>query len=546
MKPNTKQLLFFSILLFFFLISCKLKAQNFLYSKPVGNFLYTKFKLIGKVSNNIVAVKYDVGGYFDMKKTEVLIYDDKLQLLNKVSFKSITPKISTIDFVNEGTTFAAIIQYFENGILSYNDYKSGILNYKMISFDENGNILKTQILERVQNSNDDKYVIIQSAEKKGFALLKVTPSEINNTIAVKYLFISNDSLIHSDKIVIPFDTLTSTLNRGLLDGNNLLLSVTSSLNSDERISVYKIDLRNNASINTLRDVKNGYFEDGSVNIHSNDKHYIVTGNWMGNNTPNHSIYVWHLDKDLTDISSDSIFSTLNPIAACLQHIYYYNVSNIILKNNTADVLISADRTDNKTLNLYSLGYSGGGAYFTGSGTASAGTGFYAGRVLSMMSQKELNGNGYYAYSNVAGGPAWYNNSSPSQYYGSSGKKKVVKINFQRPTFAILNFDTQNNLKWCRCFNDSTNEDIESLLNEAVYINTASGMHLIYTKLATGNRQSLYDMCFDNNGNYTLKPIISMNIKYAYYPNLGIQLDENSLLMPCVKNGKTALARYTIK
>jgi hypothetical protein len=178
MKPNTKQLLFFSILPFFFLISFKLKAQNFLYSKPVGNFLYTKFKLIGKVSNNIVAVKYDVGGYFDMKKTEVLIYDDKLQLLNKVSFKSITPKISTIDFVNEGTTFAAIIQYFENGILSYNDYKSGILNYKMISFDENGKILKTQILERVQNSNDDKYVIIQSADKKGFALLKVAPSEI--------------------------------------------------------------------------------------------------------------------------------------------------------------------------------------------------------------------------------------------------------------------------------------------------------------------------------------------------------------------------------
>jgi hypothetical protein len=147
---------------------------------------------------------------------------------------------------------------------------------------------------------------------------------------------------------------------------------------------------------------------------------------------------------------------------------------------------------------------------------------------------------------VAGGPIWYNNAEPSRYYGSSGKNRVIKVNAQRPTFAILNFDTQNNLKWSRCFNDSTNKDIESLINESIYISTNSGLHLIYTKLAKNKRQFLYDMLFDNNGNYTLKPIISMNIKYAYYPNLGIQLDANSLIIPCVKNGKTALAKYTIK
>lgn len=522
---------YITLLIFVIFCSMSSNAQNFIYSDAIGNYPYTNFKLIGQVKNNIVAFKYTDRNVTDMRKAEVLVYNTKLKLLNKISFKSITRQLATINFVNEGSTFAAIIQYHENGMSIC----------KMVSFDSNGKIIKTQILEHSVNSNDDNYVIIRSISNKKFALLKVIPSNINKTIAIRYFLVSSDSLIYSDNAIIPFDTLTCDLNKALLDDNNLLVCVTNSLNNDERIGLHKIDLTNNSSVNTFRDVKNGYFEKGSLDIHSNDKYYMVTGNWANNQDTVHNIYLWHLNKDLTDVTSDTVFSPVDTITTCLQHIYYYNVNSIILNDNTADVVISANKISRNSIQLYSPGY--GGTYFTGNVIESVGGGFYTGRVLSMVPQKELNSNGYYANSNVGGGPLWYNNSSSSPYYSPLGQ--VIKSHPQEAIFGVFNFDEQNNLKWSRCFNESTNKDIKYLLNEAVYISTTSGLHLIYTKFTANKRQSLYDMVFDSNGNYKLNQIISIDIKYAYFPNQGIQLDANSLLMPCTKNGKTALTKLTI-
>ena len=250
------------------------------------------------------------------------------------------------------------------------------------------------------------------------------------------------------------------------------------------------------------------------------------------------MYVWHLDKDLTGSGSDSVFS----IIPCLQQVYYYKVSGIISNSNTTDLIVSADKINGKSTDTFEAVYDKVGA----AGISETGSGLYNNRDLSMILDKDLNGNGYHTYSNVPKDPILYNNVLRNDYGSSPAIKTHIKTDPQKPTFAIFNFDAQNNLKWSRCFNDSTNGDIESLLNEAVYIHTTSGLHLIYTKLATSKRQTLYDMTFDNDGNYMVRPIISMNIKYTYYPNLGIQLDENSLLMPCVKNGKTALSKYIIK
>jgi len=38
----------------------------------------------------------------------------------------------------------------------------------------------------------------------------------------------------------------------------------------------------------------------------------------------------------------------------------------------------------------------------------------------------------------------------------------------------------------------------------------------------------------------------MNLKYSYMVEEGMQLDENSVLFPCVIKGKRAFAKYTVK
>jgi len=203
--------LLFFIIFFYFNTS----AQNFFYSGPVANYPFAHFKIIGRVKNNIIVYNYAWSNAFDMRKSEILVYDDKMQLLKKVSFKSITPKFSSVDFINEENSFSAILQYSEDGFFVC----------KLVSFDAGGNILDTQILERSADLNDGDYEIVQSPKDKSFALLRVVQSDRSGTIAIRYHFIKNDLLNHSDKIILPFNQFYPWFDRAFLDDNNLIIPV---------------------------------------------------------------------------------------------------------------------------------------------------------------------------------------------------------------------------------------------------------------------------------------------------------------------------------
>lgn len=199
---------FFTVFLLFLSLNFnKTLAQKLLYSEPVGNVSYTYSKFIGRVKNNIIVYKYNpLIGYSSKTKPQILVYDDEMKLINRTPFDFMKAATSTLDFINEENSFSAILQYFENGYLIC----------KQISFDADGNLLNIKLLERSTRLDDDKYVVVQSPDRKGFALLKAVPSNIQNTIAVQYYFIKSDSLIHSDKIMLPFDTLSSALSKAFL------------------------------------------------------------------------------------------------------------------------------------------------------------------------------------------------------------------------------------------------------------------------------------------------------------------------------------------
>ena len=112
-------------------------------------------------------------------------------------------------------------------------------------------------------------------------------------------------------------------------------------------------------------------------------------------------------------------------------------------------------------------------------------------------------------------------------------------------FAVLNVDAQNNLKWSQCFNASEINDISYLIEHSVSVSTPNALHIIYSApVDKKNKQSLTDIILHADGSYTMHPIISMNLKYSYMVEEGMQLDENSVLFPCVIKGKRAFAKFT--
>jgi hypothetical protein len=249
------------------------------------------------------------------------------------------------------------------------------------------------------------------------------------------------------------------------------------------------------------------------------------------------IFIWQLNKDLTDKNTDTVLSYENDTHNCLQNIYYYRLNSVALKNNTSDIFVAAENVGNYPVRLYSPLYSSP-LY------SSPGSSFYEGRVLSMIPQKELNGNGYYENSNVASGPTWGNGSGSSRY---TPPGQVIKQRLQTAALAVLNVDDKNNFKWSQCFNASEITDISYLIEHSISVSTPNALHIIYSAPFDKNsKQSLTDIILHNDGSYTVNPIVSMNLKYSYTINEGVQLDSNSILFPCIIRGKRAFAKFMIE
>ena len=510
--------IFYFFILSFVNHSINLSAQNFSYSAALGNNLYEKAKIIGRVKDNIVVWNYNSSDRHSTKKSELLVYNNKLQLLNTVSFKHIATEILSIDFINEGNSFAAILQYPVNKSVCY----------KLISFDAYGNITDTQTI--TQGSD---YEMIKSENDKSFVLIKTDTTKMRNAIALQYHFIKNDSLVHSGKYILPFDTLYSSLGKAILDDDKLVFSVTDSIINGTKLTVFKLDLKNDSSINTIRILNNGQLNWTNGLISKSSNYYLLTSQWSNydSNQTGTKIFLWRLNKDLTDKNADTVLSGNDSMNICLKQIYYYKLNLSVLKNNTLDIFITADEIKDKPIYLYSPEYG-----------LLNNVNRYS-HNFTIPPENEQNGDGYYG---VLDDPKVL--SYLALYYTRyTASGQVIKPQPQPATFTILNIDAQNNLKWSQCFNASGITDISYLIKHSISINTPNALHIIYSvPVDKKNKQSLTDIVLHADGSYTTHPIISMNLKYSYMVEEGMQLDENSVLFPCVIKGKRAFAEYTVK
>jgi len=520
-----------SLLLPVILICFDSNAQNLFYSAPVGNYSYAESKVIGHVNNNIIIYNYIWSHSFDMRKSEILVYNDRMQLRQTISLKSIATKFSSVDFINEGDSFSAVVQYIEDEFFVC----------KLVSFDEEGNVLNTQILERSTSLNDGPYEIIRSPKDKSFALLHILSSDNSGTISIRYHFVRNEQLNHSDTIILPFNRFSSGLDKAVLENNNLLIPMNDNTDSLGTLALYKVDLTNNSSINTIRSLTDGYLVSATISINENSGCYAVVSEWKNNAGSGSKIFLWQLHKDLTDISTDTVIAGTDSMKQCLQNIAYLKFSSMGLQNNTTNIVISSD-------NIGTSHAGNAGNYFSvpfNSSPAIAQS-FYAGRVQSMTASRELNGNGLSAQSSVRPGEQYpsNNNTTPATTNYTRGNQTPKKP--QEAKLTILNVDQRNNVKWTLCLNELIEKDFRSWVNEPVIINIQNVLHIIYLKTIKKDKQALGDIVLYPDGTYTIKPIITMNLRYKYFPGQSVQINPGTLIIPCAADGKLVFAKLNLE
>ena len=487
------------------------KAQNFSYTEPVGNFAYTTSKIIGRVGTKIVVWRcYQ----YHVRNSAILLYNEDMELVHTTSLESVAPEAARIGFINEGSSFQAVLQY--------KDGDSAVC--KSVGFDSSGNIISTEIIDR-SSLHDPFFETIQSADRKTFVLLKVIGGDMRGGIAIQYYFFRDDQVVHTDTIILPFDVRYSALGGAMLDADALLIPVNNKMESQASLGLFKINLVDNTSVNTIRNLDSGYLVSSTIRISKNENYYTVAAAWKNDDSGSLShrgIFLWQLKKDLSDISSDTLLSAEGTLNQCLENFTYLNVSNVSFKGNTANIIVSSTN--------------GGQGHFFFHGPQQNAPlrmvtqSFYAGRVEGIY--------GSWGTVRPSGG---YSSTLPqSTYYGSSKSAPV------KSALAILNVDHQNNILWTGCFDETIEDKFVSLTNEYVIVQTENAFHFIYKKVADKNKEALGDIVFDANGKHEVRPIVSMNLKYTYLLAEAVQTSNNELVFPCVIKEKLAFARLTIE
>ncbi|HYK47509.1 MAG TPA: hypothetical protein VEV83_20170 [Parafilimonas sp.] len=498
----------YNLLFAFTLFSFGGNCQDLFYSAPIGNYAYTEYKIIGRVQHKIIAYTYVWSHTFDRRNSEILIYDDKMQLDHRVSLKPIATKYSSIEFLNEGNSFSAVLQYIEQ-----NSFVC-----KLVSFDPEGKIVSTRILERSSILNDGPYHIVQSPNTKTFALWNLLASDSNTAITIKYHLIENDTLVHSDQITLPFNRFSSGLDNTILDGRNLIVPVNDNTGSSGVLYLYRVDLTNNSSSKAVRRLTDGYLVSESIRICGHDDKYSIISEWKDRDVENSKVFLWRLNNDLTDVRAATVFNSPDTNNVCLEKMESFNVNIAALKDKTINLILSSRKSIPASA-AGRYGYSGAPA---STSISSGANGLFYGDGVS------------YAVENVA---------TNTNYESPDPMTAGAKI--EGGTLSIWNIDEQNNIRWVNCFDETIEKDFRSSVNRATIAQSENSLHIIFLKALKNNKQALGHIVLQADGTYKIMPIISMNLDYLYFPRKSLQIDENTVVVPCALNGKLVFGKLKL-
>ncbi len=177
---------------------------------------------------------------------------------------------SEFGFINNRDSFQIIYQYFLN--------KTFIC--RRISFDENGNYLHSWLLDSVSTNSSVQtdsyfYQFIASSDKNKFMLFKSSIDTELNVLNINYRFFNKHTETANTQ-TLPFYFKLSAISNIVLDNDNLTLAISTYKDSAYQLSVYKINLISDTSINSIRQILNGRLIDQSINISENYNRLLVS------------------------------------------------------------------------------------------------------------------------------------------------------------------------------------------------------------------------------------------------------------------------------
>ncbi|HYK46177.1 MAG TPA: hypothetical protein VEV83_13450, partial [Parafilimonas sp.] len=110
---------------------------------------------------------------------------------------------------------------------------------------------------------------------------------------------------------------------------------------------------------------------------------------------------------------------------------------------------------------------------------------------------------------------------------------------------VVNINSQNKIVWRSCFIKAIDPPTVSA-NTSLAVVGQKALHIIYSKTAVNNTESLENVSVAADGSFSSSPIISMNLRYRFVVGMARQISSTSIMLPCIKDDKLAFAKIEIE
>ncbi|ACU64447.1 hypothetical protein [Chitinophaga pinensis] len=465
----------------------------------------TEFEIIGKVSGNIMVYKSDRGDY------AISIYDNALQLKNRVKLDFLPKKLISVDFINYADKVFMIYQFQrKDAVYSFCATMDGGANFT------GAPIMVDSTRIGFYTKENKVYSVEYSEDKNRIMVYKINQDKENDNVFYTFLYDSSFQLINNARVSLPMENKRIFLSNFNLtnEGDLLFNKLERTSNRDYIVSGSLIVKR--AVVDSFSTVpmvlKTQLLDEVKMKVDNNNKNVLVTAFYYKQKRGNvEGLYVSKYDY----VKSQQLFEK-------------EVVFTPELKGNAkGDASTSAAFNDyfiRKLINTKDGGFLvTAESYYTTSRTQPWNRWNYMYGPYGMYTPY------YYSpYSPFYYNP-WYNN------YNSQDRYHYDNV-------AVLSLDNEGNLLWSNFVHKSQYDDGSDLYLSYMMVNIGSELRFLYNEL---DRRSfmITDNSVQPDGKSSRKPTLrNLDKGFTWMPRYGKQISSRSVLIPCINRNYICFAK----
>ena len=490
----------------FMLCSTIATAQKITYSEPErDDYKTTEFEIIGRVSGNILVYKADRGEY------HISVYDNAMQLKDRVKLGFLPKKLISVDFVN----------YQDKAYMIYQFQRKDAVYSFCATVDGNGQFGEAPIMvdsTRIGNfSRENKIYSVEISEDKNRILVyKINQDKEDNHVFYTFLYDSSFNLVNNSRVSLPMEAKRQFLSNFSLNNEGDLVFTKLERTSNRDYIVNGNLVMKRAVVDSFEvypfETKGLLLDEVKLKVNNQDKQSLITSFYYKQKRGNvEGIYMLRLDNT----NGSRLFEKMTAFSAELKQSARGDASQAAAFNDYIIRRIVNTRNGGFLLTAE--------AYYTTS------------RTQPWNRWNYMYG-GYGGYN-----PYYYSPYSP-YYYNPYGWNDGQGTRYHYDNIAILAFDEKGDLQYSNFVHKSQFDDGADLYLSYMLVNVGSELHFLFNELDR-RQYVLSENTIGPDGKVNRKPTLrNLDKGFTWMPRYGKQISSRSVLIPCIYRNYICFAK----